>query len=95
MLLANPALLISYPSEMIQVIAQAKAAGWQGEHYSLPPRGRHEQINLAWAQELGITSSMEIKNGKAIIRQPKTIIDIEKIKATLNQPKLEQTILHN
>lgn len=49
-----PRLLISYPSEMIQILAVWHSAGIPVQFLSLPPRGAHEQRNLQWAQEKGL-----------------------------------------
>ncbi len=95
MLRANPQLLISYPSEMMQVIAQAISAGWRGEHYSLPPRGHHESSNLAWAAALGLTSAVTITGDQVVVRRPDAPINLDAVKNALNQPNLVQAILRD
>jgi hypothetical protein len=58
-IIANPPrVLISLPSEMVQVMAELFKAGTI--HMSLPPRGAHEAKNLRFAHEVGLTS-VEVK----------------------------------
>lgn len=40
--------IISYPSEMVQVISSLLTKGWRGRFRVLPPRGRHEKRNFEW-----------------------------------------------
>lgn len=66
-IIANPPkVLISLPSEMIQVMAELHRAGTI--HMSLPPRGAHEAKNLQFAQEVGL-SSVEMRPHEATKRQ--------------------------
>lgn len=51
-------LIISYPSEMIQVVAWLKAQGWHGKFFVLAPRGAHEKRNLDWAIRVGIVDGV-------------------------------------
>lgn len=48
-----PKVLITQPTEMIQVKADPNA--WRMAHLSLPARGHHEAENLLFAQEEGLT----------------------------------------
>lgn len=40
--------IISYPSEMVQVVSSLLLSGWRGRFTVLPPRGAHEERNLEW-----------------------------------------------
>lgn len=55
LLLRPPRLVLSPPSEMIQLMAELYQTGTK--HLSLPPRGMHEVINMRLAQEYAITDS--------------------------------------
>jgi len=88
----NPALLISYPSEMMQLVAQAYLAGYQGEHVSLPPRGEHEHINLAFATALGITREITLEKGALKLNEQLNKRDLEKIQAALGHQPLAKAV---
>jgi hypothetical protein len=92
MVQANPALIISHPSEMVQLMVQAYLTGYKGEHGSLPSRGAHERINLAFAMALGITSEITLENGLLKLNRPTDERDLEKIRAALGQRSLVETV---
>lgn len=51
-----PGVLISYASEVVQMVAWLKAKSWSGKFWALPPRGDHERRNVEWAISHGICS---------------------------------------
>ena len=92
MLQTNPALLISYPSEMMQLVAQAYLAGYQGEHGSLPFRGAHEEINVAFGTALGITREITLEKGVLKLNEPTSKRNLEKIQAALGHQPLTKAV---
>ena len=51
----NAGRVVTYPSEMVQVISAMILRGWRGKVVFLPSRGRHEVRNLYWfLNRLGI-----------------------------------------
>lgn len=94
--LANPEIIFSYPSEMIQFLVQLYLAGYAGEHCSFPHRGKHEELNLTFAKAFGISRGLNFdgqnlsyqrrRSGRA--RQAK----IEQLNAEVGHKKLSTVI---
>lgn len=91
---AFPEIILSYPSEMIQFIAQLYAAGYNGQHFSFEERGLHEVKNLLFATELGLSQGLKIKDGQFILKEesPEKKLDLEKLKAELGQINIASLI---
>lgn len=84
---AFPEMILSYPSEMIQFMAQLYLSGYSGQHFSFEERGLHEVNNLRFAAELGLSRGLKLKDGQLILKEEdsKKKPDLEKLKAELGQ----------
>jgi len=56
--------IISHPSEVVSVLAEIIARGWQGEVTFFAPRGQHERVNLAFFASLGYPYSTISEDGQ-------------------------------
>lgn len=65
--------VISHPSEVVGVLAENIARGWQGEVTFFAPRGRHEQANLDFFARLGYPYSIISTDGKITTFTPETV----------------------
>ncbi len=52
-----PKVLITYPSEMVQVVYWLRSLGLETNFIALPPRGEHEVRNLEWARNQGLVKA--------------------------------------
>ncbi len=55
---AIPKVLITYPSEMVQVVYWLRSLGLETNFIALPPRGEHEVRNLEWARNRGLVKAV-------------------------------------
>ena len=94
-----PGILISFPSEMIQVVSSLYLAGWNGSYISLPPKGLNELDSLKWAVKNGVCQGVldlgnltdEVKKipGIKIV----TPSDLEELKSKKNYlPKINEIL---
>ncbi len=94
----SPRLLISYPSEIMQVAASLYARGWEGNFVCLPFRVEHERKNLAWGIRHGIIKGvLDFGDGSVdLVRGMKgvEIIKVENLKYAFNQ-NLNQPDINN
>lgn len=84
-----PAILIGFPSEMIQAVADLYSRGWQGRFIALPPKGLHEVNNFEWAVSQGLVSGV-LDFGNALPKEicnkySNKIIDVEANKEIAKQ----------
>lgn len=69
-------IIISYPSEMVQVAAEMMAKGVKVKFIALPPRGEHEAKNLIFAIEAGLcVAVLKFDGNKTEFKQPMKIGD--------------------
>lgn len=88
--------IVSYPSEMIEVVAWLKSQGWQGRFIVLPPRGAHEQRNLGWAKEMRLVDEEVNKEGADGRYTKQTLspsFNLESLRRVLGEVNLANIIL--
>ncbi len=91
---AFPEIFLSYPSEMVQFMAQLYAAGYDGQHFSFEERGLHEVNSLRFAAELGLSRGLKLKDGRLVLKEEdlNKKPNLEQLKAELGHVNLASLI---
>lgn len=92
---SNPEIIISYPSEMVQVITQFLQSGWKGRYLMLPQRGLHEIDNSLFATSHGLGQQLRFENNQLAIMEQCEAFTPKLTPELVGQRSLAQILVKN
>lgn len=92
--IARASMVVTYPSEMVGVIMQLYARGWQGHVAFWEPRGAHEANNLAYFTARGLPYTLITTDGPVAYNADQSIIPAA-LQAELGTTPVARAILQD